>query len=592
MKQRLSKSLRIYKRLLRYVKPYTGKLVVASVAMLGVAAATAASALLIKNILDDVFIRKDRQMLVLIPVAIILLYLFKGVCRYLRTYLMSAAGIQMIRDIRNDLYAHLHSMSMSYFTKTPTGVLMARVTYDVSMIQGAVTDALTGVVRDVFTIAALAGVVLYRNSMLGIVALLGAPLAFYPLVHFGRKMKKSSRKSQEEMGDLSKLMQEKISGVGLVKASGTEDEELARFKGDNERLVQTFIKIQRVRAMSSPVMEFIGALSIAGIVWVGGLMVMKDQMTVGEFFSFLTALMLLYEPVKHISSVNNIIQQGLAAAERVFEVMDLNPEVEDAEDAVAMPKSRGVIHFDNVSFRYDTEWILRDINLDIEPGMKLAIVGSSGGGKTTLASLIPRFYDVTEGSLKVDGYDVRSVTQKSLRRQISVVSQDVVLFNDTIRSNVCYGVEDVSDETLKRALETAYAYDFVVSLPDGYESVIGERGTRLSGGQRQRLSIARAIVKDSPILILDEATSSLDTESEYFVQKAIENLVVGRTTLIIAHRISSVRNADRIVVISRGRIVESGRHDDLIELGGEYSRLYSLLVDDNPREIVKNDIEP
>jgi len=570
-------------RILRYVKPYTGKLVIASIAMLGVAATTAASALLIKNILDDVFIRKDKQMLVLIPVAIILLYLFKGICRYFRTFLMSSAGIQMIRDIRNDLYAHLHNMSMSYFTRTPTGVLMARVTYDVSMIQGAVTDALTGVVRDIFTIAALAGVVMYRNSMLGIVALLGTPLAFYPLIHFGRKMKKSSRTSQEEMGELSKLMQEKISGVGLVKASGTEDEELLRFKDDNERLVRTFIKIQRIRAMSSPVMEFIGALSIAVIVWVGGLMVMRDQMTVGEFFSFLTALMMLYEPVKHISSVNNIIQQGLAAAERVFEVMDMNPEVKDADDAVDLPRSLGRIRFDNVSFRYETEWVLRNINLDIEPGMKLAIVGTSGGGKTTLASLIPRFYDVTEGFLTIDGYDVRSVTQKSLRRQISVVSQDVVLFNDTIRNNVCYGVEDVSDATLTRAMETAYAHDFVASLPDGYETVIGERGTRLSGGERQRLSMARAIVKDSPILILDEATSSLDTESEYLVQKAIENLVVGRTTLIIAHRISTVKNADMIVVISQGRIVESGRHHDLIKLGGEYSRLYSLLVDDHPR---------
>ena len=591
MKRRLVISLRIYRRLLHYVRPYTGKLIVASVAMLGVAGTTAVSALLIKNILDDVFIRRDRQMLVLIPAAIILLYLVKGICRYLRTFLMSSAGIQMIRDIRNDLYAHLHSMSMSYFTETPTGVLMARVTYDVSMIQGAVTDALTGVVRDVFTIAALAGVVMYRNSMLGIVALLGAPLAFYPLVHFGRKMKKSSRKSQEEMGDLSKLMQEKISGVSLVKASGTETEELDRFKDDNERLVRTFIKIQRVRAMSSPVMEFIGALSIAVIVWVGGLMVMREQMTVGEFFSFLTALMMLYEPVKHISSVNNIIQQGLAAAERVFEVLDMSPDVRDAADAVDMPRSRGEIRFENVSFRYDTEWVLRDINLDIKPGMKLAIVGSSGGGKTTLVTLIPRFYDVTEGALTVDGVDVRNVTQKSLRSQISVVSQEVILFNDTIRNNVCYGMENVSDETLKRALETAYAQDFVSALPDGYETVIGERGTRLSGGERQRLSIARAIVKDSPILILDEATSSLDTESEFLVQKAIENLIAGRTTLIIAHRISTVKNADMIVVISHGRIVESGRHDDLIDLEGEYSRLYALLVDDNQPEVVQNGSE-
>jgi subfamily B ATP-binding cassette protein MsbA len=294
--------------------------------------------------------------------------------------------------------------------------------------------------------------------------------------------------------------------------------------------------------------------------------------------------MMLYEPVKHISSVNNVIQSGLAAAERVFEVLDITPDIADSDEAVALPRIKGEIMFDKVSFRYGSEWVLKDVDLEIKAGTRLAIVGTSGGGKTTLVNLIPRFYDVTEGSIMVDGHDVRSVTQKSLRHQISIVSQDVVLFNDTIRENVCYGIDDVTEVEIDGALNAAYAHDFIASLPEGLETVIGERGSRLSGGQRQRLSIARALLKDAPILILDEATSSLDTESEYLVQRALENLIMGRTTLTIAHRISTVRDAHRIIVISDGRIVESGKHDELIRMGGEYSRLYSLLVEDNGEE--------
>lgn len=581
MSGKTSHALRLYRRLFHYVKPYTGMLVISAVAMVGVSLCTGLSALLMKNVLDDVFIERDRQMLVLVPLAILLIYLIKGLCRFVRMYIMNSAGIRMVKDIRNELYRHLNTLSMSFFTETPTGTLMSRVTYDVSMIQGAVTEALTGAIRDVFTVVILSGVVLYRNMTLGIITLVVLPVAMYPLVQFGRKMKKASRRSQEQMGELNKLMQERIAGIGLVKACGTEETELDRFQADNEKLVKTFLKIQKVRALSSPVMEFIGAGSVAVIVWVGGLMVMRGSMTVGEFFSFLTALMLLYEPIKHLTSVNNLIQQGLAAAERVFDVLDISPEIEDSPDAVILPRIRGRIRFEDVSFRYDTEWVLRGINLEVEAGTKLAIVGSSGGGKTTLVNLIPRFYDVTSGAVWIDDYDVRSVTQKSLRQQISVVSQDVILFNETIKSNICYGMEHVGDRELEQVLDAAYAHDFIASLPDGLDTVIGERGTRLSGGQRQRLSIARALIKDSPILILDEATSSLDTESEYLVQRALENLVRGRTTLVIAHRISTVKDADRIIVLSDGRIVESGRHDELVELGGEYSRLYSLLIEDN-----------
>jgi len=575
-------SFRIYLRLLRYVRPYKGKLVISTLAMIGVAAMTALSALIIKNVLDDVFIAGDRRMLLLIPAAIIVIYIFKGIFRYVRTYVMSSAGLKMVQDIRNELYEHLHRLSMSFFTETPTGILMSRVTYDVNMMQRAITDALVGVFRDVFTILGLAGVVFYRNTELALISLVGFPLAFYPLVRFGKRMKKASRRSQEQMGALSKLMQERISGAGLIKASGTEDAELDEFKRENEKLVRSFLKIEKVKALSNPVMEFIGAASVSFIIWIGGLTVINGKMTVGEFFSFLAALMLLYEPVKHLTSVNNVIQQGLAAAERVFDILDISPEIADAPDAVDIPQSSGHIAFSNVSFRYGKEWVLKDIDLDITPGTKLAIVGTSGGGKTTLVNLIPRFYDVSEGKITIDGYDVRGITQKSLRKQISIVSQEVVLFNDTIGNNICYGMNDVSESDLEEALRAAYALDFVKSLPEGYDTVIGERGARLSGGQRQRISIARALLKNSPILILDEATSSLDTESEHLVQKALGNLVRGRTTLTIAHRISTVKDADIIVVISQGRILESGQHEELISLGGEYFRLYSLLVEDNP----------
>jgi subfamily B ATP-binding cassette protein MsbA len=583
----MKESLKIYKRLLRYVRPYKGKLFISVLAMIGVAAMTAAAALLIKNVLDDIFIAGDREKLLMVPAAIIVVYALKGFFRYVRTYLMSWTGLKIVQDIRNELYEHLHRLSMSFFTETPTGVLMSRVTFDVTMMQTAITEALVGAVRDLFTIVALTVVVFYRNAELGFLAIIGLPLSFYPLARFGRSMKKASKKSQERMGDLNQLMQERISGVGLIKAYGTEETELERFKGENEKLVKVFLKIQRVKALSNPVMEFIGAASVALIIWIGGMTVMNGKMTVGEFFSFLAALMMLYEPVKHMASINNIVQQGLAASERVFEILDLSPEIADAPDAVVLPRSSGKISFEGVSFRYEEDWVLKDVDLDIRSGMKLAIVGTSGGGKTTLANLIPRFYDATEGRIMVDGYDVRQVTQKSLRKQISIVSQEVVLFNDTIRNNICYGMTDVTDSQLQKALDAAYVHDFVAALPKGIDTMIGERGSRLSGGQRQRLSIARALLKDSPILILDEATSALDTESEHLVQRALENLVAGRTTLVIAHRISTVTDADLIIVVSGGRIAESGNHDQLIAAEGEYSRLYSLLIEEN-----SSDAEP
>ena len=374
-------SFRVYLRLARYVLPYKGKLIVSTFAMIGVAAMTALSALIIKNVLDDIFIAGDRNLLLLIPFVIILIFFLKGIFRYVRTYLMQWAGLRMVRDIRNELYEHMHRMSLSFFTETPTGVLMSRVTYDVNMMQMAVTEALVGVFRDVFTILGLAVIVFYRNAQLGLIALVGFPVAFYPLVRFGKRMKKASRRSQEQMGNLNKLMQERIGGAGLIKASGTEAAELEEFKRENEKLVRSFLKIERVKSLSNPVMEFIGAVSIAFIIWIGGMTVINGKMTVGEFFSFLAALMLLYEPVKHITSVNNIIQQGLAAAERVFDILDISPEIDDLPDAVEMPRVSGHIEFKDVSFRYGKELVLQDVNLEIPAALRLAIVGTSGGGQ-------------------------------------------------------------------------------------------------------------------------------------------------------------------------------------------------------------------
>jgi len=552
--------------------------------MLFVSAATSGSAFLVKPVLDDVFFKKDLTMLKLIPLAIVAIFMLKGLFDYGQAYLMSYVGQRIIADLREKIYNHLQSLSLSLFTRNPTGTLMSRITNDVSMVQGAVTDAVTGLLKDFFTIIGLVAVVFYRDWRLAIVALVVFPVAVYPIVKFGKKLRSYSVRSQTAMGDISTILLETISGNRIVKAFNMEDYERKRFARENRRLFGISLKSARVRAISHPLMEFLGGLGIAFIVFYGGYNVIKGVATPGTFFSFLAALLMLYEPVKRLSGVNNAVQQGLAAASRIFEVLDTVPEIGNKPMAKLLSFVSKGIDYENVSFKYEEDWVLKNINLHIKTGEVVAFVGSSGGGKTTLVNLLPRFYDVSSGKVLIDGWDIRDVTVESLRGMIGIVTQQTILFNDTVRNNIAYGKINEPFEEIVKAAKAAYAHGFIQNLPNGYDTVIGEQGVKLSGGERQRISIARALLKNAPILILDEATSSLDSESEIEVQKALEFLMQSRTTLVIAHRLSTIRKAERIVVISDGVVVEEGTHEELLEREGEYKKLYLLQFMDSDLE--------
>jgi len=575
----------IFKRLLRLAKAHISKFLLAMLCMLAVGATTSALAFLVKPALDDIFLNKNAEMLKLIPVVIIIIYVIKGSCSYGQTVLMNYIGQRVVTDLRDELYNHIQTQSLSFFSKNPTGVLMSRITNDVNLIQGAVSEAVTSLFKDSFTLIGLVFVIFYRDWKLAVIAAIVFPLTIYPIAKFGAMMRRVATKTQVTMGSLSNLLQETISGNRIVKAFNMEDYEGERFAKENEQLFKLFMKSVSIRAMSSPIMECLGGFGIAAIVFYGGYQVIEGISTPGTFFSFLTALIMLYEPVKRLTNVNNTIQQGIAAAIRVFGIMDMTPEIQNREGAIELPKISDNIAIKNVTFRYDDAPVLSNIDFTIQQGEVVAFVGMSGGGKTTLVNLIPRFYDVTEGKILIDGHDIRDIRVESLRDQIAIVTQQTILFNDTVRNNIAYGDIRKSDEDIVNAAKAANAHDFVVNLPEGFQTVIGEQGTRLSGGERQRISIARALLKDAPILILDEATSSLDTESEMEVQEALENLMKGRTTLVIAHRLSTINHADRILVLVDGEIVEEGTHESLLREKGEYYKLYNMQFKDNNNQV-------
>ncbi|TFG92175.1 MAG: lipid A export permease/ATP-binding protein MsbA [Syntrophobacterales bacterium] len=573
--------MNIFKRLLRLSKPHIPKFLLAMLCMLAVGAMTAALAFLVKPALDEIFLAKNIAMLTWIPITIIAVYAIKGGCSYGQTILMNFIGQRVVTDLRGDLYNHIQRQSLSFFNKNPTGILMSRITNDVTLIQGAVAEAVSSLFKDSFTLVGLIFVIFYRDWKMAIIAVFIFPLTIYPIAKFGAKMRKVATGTQVTMGSLTSMLQETISGTRIVKAFGMEGYEGKRFAKENEDLFRLFMKSVSIRAISSPFMELLGGLGIAAIIFYGGYQVINGISTPGTFFSFLAALIMLYEPVKRLTNVNNTIQQGISAAIRVFDIMDMTPGIQNSEDAVDLPRISKGIEIRNVTFSYGDEAVLKDINLHVKAGEVVAFVGMSGGGKTTLVNLIPRFYDVTEGDILIDGHDIRDVTIESLRGQIGIVTQQTILFNDTVRNNIAYGDIQKSDEYIIKAAQSANAYQFIENLPKGFDTVIGEQGARLSGGERQRLSIARAILKDAPILILDEATSSLDTESEMEVQGALENLMEGRTTLVIAHRLSTISHANRIIVIVGGEIVEEGTHETLLAKQGEYFKLYNMQFKEN-----------
>ena len=565
-----------HKQLLALIKDSVFKLFLAMGCMIVMAAATSATAFLVKPALDDIFLNKDATMLKIIPLAVIIIYFLRGAGAYGQECLMNYVGESIIRRLRNNLYDHIMDLPLSFFQKEKTGVLMSRITNDVNIIKIMVSTAVTGVLKDFFTIIGLTIVIFYRDWKMALFAFIVLPIAFLPIVKFGRIVRRVSTGCQEAMADMSSFLHETFAGNKIVKAFGMEPYEKKRFAEMTRSLFKIEMKAVKARSISSPVMEFLGGLGIAFVIWYGGRQVIIGDSTPGTFFSFMAAVLMLYDPVKKLSGLNNAIQQGLAASDRVYDIIEKKSNISERENPVIIKTGSHNVILENVFFKYDDAMVLKNINLNVGAGEILALAGMSGGGKTSLVNLIPRFHDVSKGAILIDGIDIRDASISSLRNQIAIVTQEPILFNDTIGNNIAYGNKKASGKEIENAAKAAYAYDFIQSFPDKFNTTIGELGGRLSGGEKQRICIARALLKDAPILILDEATSSLDTESEMLVQKALENLMKGRTTFVIAHRLSTIGYADRIVVLINGRIVEEGKHEELIALKGEYCKLYQL----------------
>ena len=572
--------MKLFKRLSLYLQPYLGQLVIAALSMGLVAGLNALRIYLVKPLQDQVFTGHDVKMLKTLLWAVPVISLGLGLFSYVQNYLMSAIGLRATNDIRQKMFDHLQGLSLDYFTGTSTGKVMARFTNDLAALQNVISRAPIYFIRDGLTAILNIGLIFYLNWRFALLTMAVFPFSATIIVILGKTLRRVSRKGQEQMGDLFSVIQENMHAAPIVKAYTAEKMESERFQKSNDRFLHLSLRFAQADTVSSPLMELIGSLFLSLLLWKGGADVIHGVWTAGSFIAFIAYAVMTYRPLKNFAELNAQLQLGLASSERIFELLDKVPTIKEILEAKELPSFCKTITYENVSFRYPTQgrWAIEELNLTIHAGEIVALVGSSGAGKSTLALLLPRFYDPTSGCVRVDGQDIRQVTLGSLRHEIGLVTQEVILFNESVRYNIAYGRPNATQAEIQAAAEAANAHQFISHLPHGYDTAIGERGVRLSGGERQRLSIARAILKNPPILLLDEATSSLDAESERLVQEALERLMEHRTALVIAHRLSTVRRADRIIVLEHGRIIEEGNHSDLLTKQGTYHKLHTLQV--------------
>ncbi len=593
-------------RILKFVRPYWHLLAGSVLLMACVGAMQGLTALLIKPVLDsvlnpsapdlpvplftvpllgkEVFLQQLapsflHNIWTIVAFGILTVFFLKGVCDYLGNYLVNRVGCSAIMDLRQTIFENVLRQDSEFYELNTTGKLMSSIMNDIEKIQVATSHILADWLRQSFSAVALLYVVLQTDWKLALVSITLLPFVLIPTARIGKRIRRSTRKAQDDTANLNQILQETLSGHLVVKSFGTEAYEGKRFYSASKKLRSSNLRYVAQQSLTSPIIEFFGALTIVGLLTYARTQIKAGSMTTGEFMSFVIALLMLYEPVKRLTGIHNIFQQALGASQKVFEYLDRQVQVREKPDAVRLERFEQGILFDNINFRYPTSpdgFLLEGLTLEVKAGQIVAIVGPSGAGKSTLANLVPRFYDVTQGRVLIDGKDVKDLTLASLRSKIGIVAQDTFLFNDTVSANISYGHPEADRKTIEEAARNALAEEFILAMPDGYETIIGERGTRLSGGQRQRIAIARAILRNAPILILDEATSHLDTESELLVQRALANLMSNRTVIVIAHRLSTIRRADKIVVIDRGRICEIGSHDELIGSGGVYQRLHEL----------------
>jgi subfamily B ATP-binding cassette protein MsbA len=600
-KQKTKQSYIILKKLLPYMRPYKNRLIMALISMSIVSLLTGILAYIVKPLINDIFVSKSFEELILIPLLVIAIFIAKGIFYYMEAYYTGYVGQNIIKNIRNDVYKSIVNLPITKLNKIPTGVFIARITYDINLIQSTVSNALSAIAKDILTIIVLLAVIFYMDFYLAIAVFILFPIAIIPVSFLGKKTRKTSIDTQNEMGNITKFLDETISNLRIVKAYNMQEFEIGRFKKLSDRLYRFLIRMTKIKGITVPFVELVGGIAVSSIIFLGGLQVIKYGYSPGSFFSFLTAILLLYEPVKSLSRLNNNLQEGIAASSRVFEIMEDN--FEDISKGESLPKNIERLQIKNLYFSYNKEngFDLKNINLDAEKGKIIAIVGRSGAGKSTLSMLIPGFYKPDEGEILINGKNINLYSLKEIRDNISYVSQQVSLFNESVKFNIAYGTSfknqdinhninnnidkeninkhnsseynDRNNNMIINAAKLAYAHNFVINLPEGYDTLVDESGLRLSGGEKQRILMARAFLKNAPILILDEATASLDNESERHIQEALFSLCRDKIAIVIAHRLSTVKKADNIYVIENGEIVEQGNHEELIEIDGIYKNI-------------------